>query len=78
MHEILILIIITVKAAALQIQAKFHDNFAYMYLIVKYCETNKESNLHIAKGTYVPHLLPIFESLIFLLSFKILVHFSQV
>jgi hypothetical protein len=29
-----------------------------MYLKVKYCKVNKESNLHIANGTYNPRKLP--------------------
>jgi hypothetical protein len=29
-----------------------------MYLKVKYCEVNKESNLHIANGTYNPRKQP--------------------
>jgi hypothetical protein len=30
----------------------------YMYLKVKYCESNKEGNLHIENVTYNPHILP--------------------
>jgi hypothetical protein len=44
------------KAACLQIHANFHENFEN-YLKVKYCEVNKESNLHIANSTYNPSKL---------------------
>jgi hypothetical protein len=42
------------KATCLQIYA----HFMKMFLIVKYCEVNKESNLHIVIGTYNQHKLP--------------------
>jgi hypothetical protein len=46
------------KAARLQIHTNFHEHFENTYLKVKYCEVNKDSNLHIANGTYTPRLLP--------------------
>jgi hypothetical protein len=36
----------------------FMKNFK-IYLKVKYCEGNKDSNLHIAKGTYNPKKVKI-------------------
>jgi hypothetical protein len=41
------------KWACPQIHANFHE-ILKMYLKVKYCEMNKERNLHIANGTYNP------------------------
>jgi hypothetical protein len=48
---------INLRAAFLQIHAHFHENFE-ICLKVKYCEVNKERNLHIANGTYNPCKLP--------------------
>jgi hypothetical protein len=50
---------ITLKAAyASRFMLYFFHESLNMYLKVKYCEVNKESNLHIANGMYNPRKLP--------------------
>jgi hypothetical protein len=50
--NLLIYTITTFKAAHLQIHAYFHENFKNVY------KSHKESNLHIANGTYDPLKFP--------------------